>query len=349
MTPLQSLRKLRQMVSDEITSYKCNKTINALIADTPTSQRLFYKTLLANQLSWLLEQNFSANTHQQYLNLTKKVIGNVLEIGGIVGIQPLDDPLGLVYRMNYTTNEISVDSPIQYPTSPLTMEVTCTPIIAMTRKLIAAWKLAPANRVPGTCTSVEQELLAAMAYEISQDILLELLQRAFVSANTNISASTSTNIVHNIKTAASQIAFKTRRGAGNVIITSPTGLSLLAMVDVVIHDDHTNDKPLYYTGTAKVGDATFSVYVSNSYMFSSKHNEMFLIAYKGGVNELDCGMIYSPYQVLLPNGPSIDPRTFEPCMTVFTRYNIQEYTDTTPSTGDYYATVTVTVPDQKEK
>lgn len=346
MTPLQILRKLRQTVSEKVTSYRCDKTINALIADVPTHQQLLYKTLLSNQLYWLMQQNMPDDTHQTYMALTKQIIGNILEIGGVVGIQPLSDPNGMIYHLRCANDGAPLEeSPVPYTAPPLVIQVIHTAITSRTRKLPSEWPIIPLQPHSDV---IRREMVNVMAKEISDDILSELLHRACVSANTNMPSVTPDTMVRAILDASRQIAFKTRRASGNVIITSPVGVSLLAMAGVVIHDDHNDDKPLYYTGSTKVGGVMFSVYVSTDPMFSGEHAEMFLVAYKSSVNEIDCGMIYSPYQVLLPRGPSIDPHTFEPRMTVFTRYSIQEYNDITFPTGNYYATVTVNVRAQEE-
>jgi hypothetical protein len=70
-----------------------------------------------------------------------------------------------------------------------------------------------------------------------------------------------------------------------------------------------------------------------------------LVGYKGGNGETDAGYFYCPYIPLMSSGVVVNPVTFQPVVSLMTRYGRLVLTDPTLSLGnsaDYYGKVAVT-------
>jgi hypothetical protein len=74
-------------------------------------------------------------------------------------------------------------------------------------------------------------------------------------------------------------------------------------------------------------------------------DDIIIMGYKGGNGETDTGYFYCPYIPLMSSGVVINPVTFQPVVSLMTRYGKTTFTNTKVSLGnskDYYAKVTVT-------
>jgi hypothetical protein len=137
------------------------------------------------------------------------------------------------------------------------------------------------------------------------------------------------------------IAQRTRRGAGNYAVVSPTVLTLLQSATTSAFARTTEGTFEAPTNTKFVGtlNSAMKVYV-NGYATSDD----VLIGYKGS-SESDAPAFYCPYIPLMSSGVVLDPATFEPVVSFMTRYGYVELTNTASSLGnaaDYLAKVAVT-------
>jgi len=74
-------------------------------------------------------------------------------------------------------------------------------------------------------------------------------------------------------------------------------------------------------------------------------NDVILVGYKGGNGETDTGYFYCPYVPLMSSGVVINPVTFQPVVSMMTRYGKTAFTQTQTSLGnsaDYYGKINVT-------
>jgi hypothetical protein len=73
-------------------------------------------------------------------------------------------------------------------------------------------------------------------------------------------------------------------------------------------------------------------------------NDTILVGYKGGNGETDVGYFYCPYIPLMSSGVVINPTTFQPVVSLMTRYGKTAFTQTETSLGnsaDYYGKISV--------
>ena len=69
-----------------------------------------------------------------------------------------------------------------------------------------------------------------------------------------------------------------------------------------------------------------------------------LVGYKGGNGETDTGYFYCPYIPLMSSGVVVHPTTFQPVVSLMTRYGKAVFTHTETSLGnsaDYYGKINV--------
>jgi hypothetical protein len=73
-------------------------------------------------------------------------------------------------------------------------------------------------------------------------------------------------------------------------------------------------------------------------------DDTILVGYKGGNGETDTGYFYCPYIPLMSSGVVVNPTTFQPVVSLMTRYGKAVFTTTETSLGnsaDYYGKINV--------
>jgi len=238
----------------------------------------------------------------------------------------------------------------------LSIQVLKQTVEAKTRKLSARWTFESAqdaNSMHGL--DVEAEIMAALAQEITAEIdqeILGSLNSLATAAATNFDMNSVTGthtyigdkhavLAILINREANLIAQRTRRGAGNWVVMSPTALTVLQSATTSAFartTEGTFDAP---TNTKFVGtlNGSMRVYV-NSYASDTAN---VLVGYKGP-GEVDAAAFYCPYIPLMSSGVVIDPGTFEPVVSFMTRYGYVELNNTASSLGnaaDYMSKISV--------
>ena len=198
--------------------------------------------------------------------------------------------------------------------------------------------------------------MAALAQEITAEIDQEILgslltlagsanQQAFdqsaVSGTATFVGDEHAALAILINRVANTIAQRTRRGAGNWAVVSPTALTILQSATTSAFARSTEGTFESPTNTKFVGtlNSAMRVYV-DAY---ASDNTSVLVGYKGS-SEADAPAFYCPYIPLMSSGVLIDPSTFEPVVGFLTRYGYVELTNTASSLGnaqDYLGTVTI--------
>jgi hypothetical protein len=237
----------------------------------------------------------------------------------------------------------------------LSIQILKQTVEAKTRKLSARWTFEAAQDAQAQQgIDIEAEIMAALAQEITAEIDQEVLRslaslsstvltydQAAVSGTATFVGDEHAALAVQINRAANLIAQRTRRGAGNWAVVSPTTLTLLQSATTSAFARTTEGTFEAPTNTKFVGtlNSAMKVYV-NTYA----ENDNVLIGYKGG-SESDAAAFYCPYIPLMSSGVVLDPATFEPVVSFMTRYGYVELTNTASSLGnaaDYLATVAVT-------
>jgi hypothetical protein len=228
----------------------------------------------------------------------------------------------------------------------LSIQILKETVVAKTRKLSARWTFEAAQDAQAQQgNDIEAEIMAALAQEITAEIDQEILNslrrlpgapssvfdQSKVSGTATFVGDEHAALAVLINRQANLIAARTRRGAGNWVVVSPTALTILqsattsafARTTEGVFEAPTNTK---YVGTL---NNSMKVYV-DAY---APDNAPVLVGYKGP-GEIDAAAYYCPYVPLTSSGVIIDPQTFEPVVSFMTRYGYVELTNSANSLGN---------------
>jgi Major capsid protein Gp23 len=238
----------------------------------------------------------------------------------------------------------------------LSIQILKQTVEAKTRKLSARWTFEAAQDAQAQQgIDIEAEIMAALAQEITAEIDQEVLaslkslagtqnqgvyNQATVSGTATFVGDEHAALAVQINRVANTIAQRTRRGAGNWAVVSPTVLTILQSATTSAFARTTEGTFEAPTNTKFVGtlNGAMKIYV-NTYT----SDDTVVIGYKGS-SESDAAAFYCPYIPLMSSGVVLDPATFEPVVSFMTRYGYVELTNTASSLGnaaDYLGTVTV--------
>jgi hypothetical protein len=237
----------------------------------------------------------------------------------------------------------------------LSIQILKQTVEAKTRKLSARWTFEAAQDAQAQQgIDIEAEIMAALAQEITAEIDQEVIaslkslsgtvltyDQAAVSGTATFVGDEHAALAVQINRTANLIAQRTRRGAGNWAVVSPTVLTLLQSATTSAFARTTEGTFEAPTNTKFVGtlNSAMRVYVNG---YATDDNV--LVGYKGS-SESDAAAFYCPYIPLMSSGVVLDPSTFEPVVSFMTRYGYVELTNTASSLGnaaDYLGTVAVT-------
>jgi hypothetical protein len=263
----------------------------------------------------------------------------------------------------------------------MTLDVVSQAVEAGSRKLQAGWTIEAMqdlNAQHGLDLESEmtQALSAEIVQEIDQEIITDLLALAGTTDTFDGSGAGSyggsagagnyapafvgdrlANLALIINRVANEIARKTRRGAGNFIVVSPLIVTVLQSAAKSVFAPAVQGSFVGPNNTMLVGtlNGTIKVY---SYLFNQAGdgvdlgtapspvvNDNILVGYKGGNGETDSGYFYCPYIPLMSSGVVVNPITFQPVVSLMTRYGKAVFTSTNTSLGnsaDYYGKCSVT-------
>jgi hypothetical protein len=227
----------------------------------------------------------------------------------------------------------------------LSIQILKEVVEAKTRKLAARWTFEAAQDAQAQQgLDIEAEIMAALAQEITAEIDQEIISFLIALPGAATSTFAMSNVtgtptfvgdVHAalailVNRQANLIAARTRRGAGNWCVVSPTALTILQSATTSAFARTTEGVFEAPTNTKFVGtlNNAMRVYV-NQY---AADNTPLLVGYKG--NDIDAAAFYCPYVPLTSSGVVIDPQTFEPVVSFMTRYGFVALTNTSSSLGN---------------
>lgn len=253
----------------------------------------------------------------------------------------------------------------------ISLETVSQAVEAGSRKLQSGWTIEAmqdANSQHGL--DIETEMTRAMSAEIVQEIDAEIINDLLALAGTvsaydgsvpgapayyqpTFAGDRFANLAVQINWVANEIARKTRRGAGNYIVVSPMIVSLLQSAAKSVFAPAVDGSFKGPNNTMLVGtlNNTIKVY---SYLWNQSTptssvpagtgNDTILVGYKGGNGETDAGYFYCPYVPLVSTGVIMNPLTYQPNVSLMTRYGKAIFTDNATSLGnsaDYYGKINV--------
>lgn len=252
----------------------------------------------------------------------------------------------------------------------MSLETMSQAVEAGSRKLQASWSIEAmqdANAANGL--DIESEMTKALSaqivQEIDQEIITDLTGLAGTVASWDGAAPGApgyytptfagdrfANLQVMINYVANEIARKTRRAAGNFIVVPPVIVSVLQSAAKSVFAPAVEGSFKGPNNSMLVGTlgGTIKVY---SYLWDSSTasdvggtgNSTILVGYKGGNGETDAGYFYCPYIPLMSSGVIVNPITFQPVVSMMTRYGKAAFVNPNTSLGnssDYYGKINVT-------
>ena len=194
----------------------------------------------------------------------------------------------------------------------------------------------------------ETELANILSAEILAEINREVVRTIYINAEKGASANTGTintttegvfdldtdsngrwsverfkGLMFQVEREANTIAQRTRRGKGNILITSSDVASALQMAGVLDYTPALNNNlSIDDTGNTFAGvlNGRYKVYI-DPYSANQAAKQYFVVGYKG-TSPYDAGMFYCPY-VPLQMVRAVGQDTFQPKIGFKTRYGIQ--------------------------
>lgn len=240
----------------------------------------------------------------------------------------------------------------------MTLEVLKQTVTAGSRKLQARWTpeaMQDLNASHGL--NLESELTSALSSaivsEIDNEIINDLIALAgttdtFDMNGTFTGVPTWVGDRHAVlgtlvAKVANEIARKTRRGPANFMVVSPLVATVLQSASKSVFAPAVQGSFEGPNNTKLVGTLNGSIKVY-TYIYHDTGAEPIVMGFKGGNGEMDSGYFYCPYIPLMSSGVVVDPNTFNPHVSLMTRYGKATFTSTGTSLGnsaDYYGRINV--------
>ena len=293
----------------------------------------------------------------RYAETTNVTAPSPFDTGTTAGDEALSPfKIATAYSGSLTTGRASSTSSLEgQPGRKINVQILKQVVEAKTRKLSARWTFEAAQDAQSMHgLDIEAEIMAALAQEITVEIDQEVLgslralsatdfayDQAAVSGTATFVGDEHAALAVLINRAANLIAQRTRRGAGNWAVVSPTALTILQSATTSAFARTTEGTFEAPTNTKFVGtlNGAMRVFV-DSY---APDTTPVLVGYKGS-SETDAAAFYCPYIPLMSSGVVLDPSTFEPVVSFMTRYGYIELTNTASSFGnaaDYVGEIAV--------
>ena len=260
----------------------------------------------------------------------------------------------------------------------MTLDVVSQAVEAGSRKLQAGWTIEAMQDLNAQHgLDLESEMTQALSAEIVQEIDYEIISDLFALAGTVETFDGSAagaygtggnytpayvgdrlaNLGVIVNRVANEIARKTRRGAANFMVVSPLMVSVLQSAAKSVFAPAVEGSFKGPNNTQMVGtlNGTIKVY---SHLWNQAGagidlggagspgsvDDVMLMGYKGGNGETDTGYFYCPYIPLMSSGVVVHPTTFQPVVSLMTRYGKAVFVNSETSLGnssDYYGKIKV--------
>ncbi len=240
----------------------------------------------------------------------------------------------------------------------LTLEVLKQTVTAGSRKLQARWTPESMQDLKASHgldleSEITASLSSAVVSEIDNEIINDLIALAGTTESFDMNGTFTgvPNYVGDrhavlgvlINKVANEIARKTRRGQANWAVVSPLVASVLQSASKSVFAPAVAGSFEGPNNTKLIGTLNGSIKVY-TYIYFDQGTEPVLLGFKGGNGEMDSGYFYCPYIPLMSSGVVVDPNTFNPHVSLMTRYGKATFTNSATSLGnsaDYYGRISV--------
>jgi len=347
-------RALSESASAGATSSGNVATLNRVIL--PVIRRVL-PTVIANELVGVQPMTGPVGQiHTLRIRYAEAGSGTTTNTAGEEALSPFK--IAEAYSGNNSDTKAGATASLEgTPGKKLSIQILKQAVEAKSRKLSARWTFEAAQDAQAQQgIDIEAEIMAALAQEITAEIDQEIIgslltlagsgntqafDQSAVSGTATFVGDEHAALAILINRVANTIAQRTRRGAGNWAVVSPTALTVLQSATTSAFARSTEGTFEAPSNTKFVGtlNSAMRVYV-NAY---ASDNTSILVGYKGS-SEADAAAFYCPYIPLMSSGVVLDPSTFEPVVGFLTRYGYVELSNTASSLGnaaDYLGTVTV--------
>lgn len=263
----------------------------------------------------------------------------------------------------------------------MTLDIVSQAVEAGSRKLQAGWTIEAMQDLNAQHgLDLESEMTQALSAEVVQEIDYEVISDLLALAGTVDTFDGSATGVYGgsvggnyapayvgdrlanlgviVNRVANEIGRKTRRGQANFMVVSPLMVSVLQSAAKSVFAPAIEGSFKGPNNTMMVGtlNGTIKVY---SYLWNQagvgvdlgagasplgSTDDVMLMGYKGGNGETDTGYFYCPYIPLMSSGVIVHPTTFQPVVSLMTRYGKAIFVNHQTSLGnssDYYGKVQV--------
>ena len=337
-------RALSESATAGATSSGNVATLNRVIL--PVIRRVL-PTVIANELVGVQPMTGPVGQiHTLRIRYADSVGGTTTTTAGEEALSPFK--IAEAYSGNATDTKAGATSSLEgTPGKRLSIQILKQAVEAKSRKLSARWTFEAAQDAQAQQgIDIEAEIMAALAQEITAEIDQEIIgslltlagsgntqafDQAAVSGTATFVGDEHAALAILINRVANTIAQRTRRGAGNYAVVSPTALTVLQSATTSAFARSTEGTFEAPSNTKFVGtlNSAMRVYV-NAY---AADNASILVGYKGS-SEADAPAFYCPYIPLMSSGVVLDPSTFEPVVGFLTRYGYVELSNTASSLGN---------------
>jgi len=348
----------KELIEDTIKDFEWEETLSTLLEGLDERDMKLIGPLLRNQRSQLIQEANQrgscsageiAGFDKILIPITRRIFSD-FPARNLVGVQPMTAPVGLTYTLQYkledkeTGEKDTLGNFGLHGTSGkrMSLEVLSAAVEARTQRLSAAWTIEAAadlNIMHGL--NIEAELIGALAQEIKLEITNEIICDLKTLAGETIEVvkldgskeDKELQLGCAIRRQCSGIAMRTRRGAGNFIVTSATIADIISKFSKSEFEPKSHQKG-YTSDLMEVGTLNSTIKV-----FSATYaaEDEILVGYKGGNGEVDAGYVYCPYITVMSSGVVVHPVTFEPTVSLMTRAG--KYA--TNNAKDYYSNIKV--------
>jgi len=270
------------------------------------------------------------------ISLVRRAMPNLMAFD-ICGVQPMKAPTGLIFAMKSRYSTQGGDEALF---NEADTAFSGTGISAKTRALKAEYTMEIAQDLKAVHgldaeTELANILSAEILAEINREVVRTILTNAVTGAAKTSSAGTFDldvdsngrwsvekykGLMTHIEFDANAIAKATRRGRGNILITTSDVASALSMTGLLDSAPALKDNlAVDDTGNTFVGvlNNRFKVYIDP---FAGTTYDWYVVGYKGS-NAYDAGLFYCPY-VPLQMVRAVGENSFQPKIGFKTRYGI---------------------------